>query len=375
MFPKIRLMLLILLLCALSISAGAAVAADIEDATCEQTGPSSYRINFHASSDTGPVEIFASSRPDWIDSTKAVATVRTTSATVSVPGRTGRVYFHLKPRNGLVRVVSIRRLPLEGAVNFRDLGGYSTADGHRVKWGMVYRSNQLAGLTSRDYEYLGSLGIHLVCDLRTDWERKRSPTKWRGEAPEFLIAAMGDEAQVQAAMEQIKRSFDEETRSASAVTSEAGPVAKNQFGYYQMLTENSAQYAQILRRIAHGDLPTLTHCTGGADRTGIFSAVLLATLGVPRNTIIQDYLLTRQYFLDETNIQGTAADVQRILGLDRTPDPAFIRKIFTGLDGSLMEGMFEMIDKNSGSFDTFVRDVLRVSDGDVALLRQNLLEK
>jgi protein-tyrosine phosphatase len=265
---------------------------------------------------------------------------------------------------------------LEGAVNFRDLGGYSTTDGHRVRWGMVYRSNHLVGLTSRDYEYLGPLGIHLVCDLRTDWERQRSPTNWKGKAPEFLIAPIGDDAQVKAAMEQIKNSFDAEGRTASAGPREAGPAAaQNPFGYYQTVVTNSDQYAQILRRIAHGDLPTLTHCTGGEDRTGIFSAVLLATLGVPRKTIMQDYLLTRENFLDETNIQRTTADVQRMLGLDRTPDAAFIRKTFAGLDGSLMEGMFDMIDKNSGSFDTFVRQVLKVSDGDVALLRQNLLEK
>ena len=108
MFANIRLLILIPLLSALSISAGATVAADIEDATCEQTGPGSYRINFHASPDSGAVEIFASSRPDRIDSTRAVATSRTTTktlATVSVPVRTGRVYFHLKPRNGPVRVV------------------------------------------------------------------------------------------------------------------------------------------------------------------------------------------------------------------------------------------------------------------------------
>jgi protein-tyrosine phosphatase len=163
---NIRLILMMLLLSASSISAGAAAAAGIEEASCEQTGPSSYRINFHASSDALPVEVFASSRPDRIDSTRVVATIRNTPATVSVPGRICRVYFHLKPKNGGVVVVSIRRLPLEGAVNFRDLGGYSTADGHRVRWGMVYRSNQLAGVTSRDYEYLGSLGIHLVLGAR-----------------------------------------------------------------------------------------------------------------------------------------------------------------------------------------------------------------
>ena len=74
----------------------------------------------------------------------------------------------------------VRHLPLEGAANFRDIGGYPTADGHHVKWGLVYRSNHLVDLTAADYEYLNTLGIKLVCDLRTDGERRKSPTVWQG---------------------------------------------------------------------------------------------------------------------------------------------------------------------------------------------------
>src|SRR5882672_4970576 len=86
---------------------------------------------------------------------------------------------------------------LEGAANFRDIGGYATADGRHVRRGVVYRSNQLSDLTADDYRRLSALGIKLVCDFRTDGERHRSPTRWQGEAaPEMMHAPILKDADV-----------------------------------------------------------------------------------------------------------------------------------------------------------------------------------
>src|ERR1700704_2856177 len=138
----------------------------VENPTCEQIGPNTYRIEFQPTANTGAVEVFASSRPDRIDSEKQLGILRNATGNISVPDRSGRVYFHLRSSNGAIRVVSVRRLPLEGANNFRDLGGYRTADGHYVRWGLVYRSGYLVNLTPKDSAYLNTLGIRLVCDVR-----------------------------------------------------------------------------------------------------------------------------------------------------------------------------------------------------------------
>ena len=82
----------------------------------------------------------------------------------------------------------VRRLPLEGARNLRDIGGYATTDGKHVKWGQVYRSGQLAQLTDKDYEYLAGLGISSVCDFRRDDERRAAPTNWRGPNPPEILS-------------------------------------------------------------------------------------------------------------------------------------------------------------------------------------------
>src|SRR6202790_106542 len=165
----------------------------VENPTCELNSSGLYTINFQSAPGVGPVEVFASSRPDRIDSTKPVGIIRKAPADVSAPERSSRIYFHLRSPSGATRVVSVRRLPLEGAKNFRDLGGYRTADGHYVRWGLVYRSGYLADLTKTDYEYLNSLGIRLVCDVRADGERTRSPdpAQWTGSAPEVLSVPIG----------------------------------------------------------------------------------------------------------------------------------------------------------------------------------------
>src|SRR5580693_307290 len=167
---------LLLAVAGIQIHAWASVATGgVENPTCEQIGPNTYRIEFQPTANTGAVEVFASSRPDRIDSEKSVGILREATGDFSVPERAGRIYFHLRSSNGAIRVVSVRRLPLEGANNFRDLGGYRTADGHYVRWGLVYRSGYLVNLTPKDSDYLNTLGIRLVCDVRADGERLRAP--------------------------------------------------------------------------------------------------------------------------------------------------------------------------------------------------------
>jgi protein-tyrosine phosphatase len=336
-------------------------ARGIENPTCELVGPGVYRIDFDVSPDFGVVEVFASSEPDRIDSTSSLLTIRQPPVEVSLPGRSGRVYFHLKPASGATRVVSVRRLPLEGATNFRDLGGYRAANAQYVRWGMVYRSNHLVNLTAKDYAYLEGLGIRLVCDVRTEREQMRSPTHWMGHAPAFLSVPIGQDRNVtMTAEEDLKRRLSSPNQNTAP-------------GYDQYVIQYAAQYGTILRRLAAGDLPAVEHCSAGKDRTGVFSAILLTALDVPRQTVIQDYLLTNRYTLDADSRARTAGDLQRILGLSQAPDPSVVQAIMTTKPEKL-ESAFETITKTFGSFENYLRNGLKISDSDLVRLRQRLLE-
>jgi protein-tyrosine phosphatase len=341
---------------------GSVVVAGIENPTCELIRPSVYRLNFHVLPGTGPVEVFASSRPDQIDSPKPLLTIHETPAEVSVPDLPGRVYFHLKPAAGSGRVVSVRRLPLEGAKNFRDLGGYRTSDDRYVRWGMVYRSNHLLNLTAKDSDYLHRLGIRLVCDVRSDGERARAPDHWTGDAPEFFSVPIGSNLITTPTGDDLKRrmaSIDSQTKDSVRA--------------YDYAIEYAGQYAKILRRIAAGDLPLVEHCTAGKDRTGVFSAILLTALGVPRDTVVQDYLLSNEYLLAPDTIATTTADLQRAFGLAEPPDISTVRTIMTARPETL-EATLDKISKTYGSFANYLRDALKLSDSEVAAIRQRLLE-
>jgi protein-tyrosine phosphatase len=336
----------------------------VENPTCEQIAPNTYRIAFQPAAHSGAVEVFASSRPDRIDSKKPVGILQNATGNISVPERAGRIYFHLKSSNGATRVVSVRRLPLEGANNFRDLGGYRTADGHYVRWGLVYRSGYLVNLTSKDSAYLNSLGIRLVCDVRADGERTRAPdpAQWIANAPEVLSVPIGPNRDGTLSAEDLKK-------RVAKINAET----KDSIRGYDYAITDAPQYGKILHRIAEGDLPAVEHCTSGKDRTGVFSAILLTALGVPRETVVQDYLLTTRYMLAPDSIERTTVDLQKIFGLSEAPDAATVKAIMTTRPETL-QATFDSINKTYGSFDNYLREGLKLSDSDLARLRDHLLE-
>jgi protein-tyrosine phosphatase len=231
-----------------------------------------------------------------------------------------------------------------------------------MRWGLVYRSNHLVNLTAKDSEYLNSLGIRLVCDVRSDGERARAPDHWTGNAPEFFAVPIGSNLFTAPTADDLKR-------RVVAINAET----KDSVRAYDYAIEYAGQYAKILKRIAAGDLPVVEHCTAGKDRTGVFSAILLTALGVPRDTVIQDYMLSNQYLLAPDTIETTTADLQRAFGLAEPPDTSTVKTIMTARPETL-EATFDKIDKTYGSFGNYLRDALKLSDSDLLNIRRRLLE-
>lgn len=136
----------------------------------------------------GSVDIYASTNP--VVPTESAALIaddltETQFTWVSDDADT-RHYFKIVPQAGEPVITAVRLLPLEGGRNFRDLGGYETADGQTVKWGVAFRSGVMNGLTDADYDYLSDLGIKTVCDFREGDERASEPTEWKAGEIEYL---------------------------------------------------------------------------------------------------------------------------------------------------------------------------------------------
>ena len=169
-----------------------------------------------------------------------------------------------------------RLLPLVGAFNFRDLGGYRTLDGRRTRWGRVFRSDTLDALSVDDLTVLRQLGLRTVVDLRTKNEAERDGRGVLGSEPiEYVHLSVLPE---------------EGGESVAAPDTETAGIGARYLWY---LEAGEQALASALRLVANGaGHPLVFHCTAGKDRTGVLSALVLGCLGVDRETIVDDYMQT-----------------------------------------------------------------------------------
>ena len=225
--------------------------------------------------------------------------------------------------------VAERGLPLTGVVNARDAGGYRTADGRRVRTGLVLRTGALDKATDADLADLAARGVRVVEDLRTSYERIAGPDR----LPEGAAGAIRD-VMAQAS-------------PLAAVAALAGGADMYR-GFITTPGANEA-FAAVLRDIATTDGAVLYHCSAGKDRTGWTSAVLLTLLGVDRATVTEDYLLS--------NVFRHAAPGD----------------VLNGVDAAWLDAAFDQVDRSYGDFDGYVRDGLGLSAAEVAALRDKLL--
>jgi protein-tyrosine phosphatase len=234
-----------------------------------------------------PERLTADGRPltaERVTSDELRVTSSELAAVVGRPSAAGipRPYF-LLDLDGRRFVVAERTLPLTGGVNFRDLGGYRTADGRAVRWGRVYRAGSLAELTDADVTYLERLGLRLSCDLRSPDEAERRPDRLPPGAAGLhrpIVAEVGRLRRI-VTLFRLRHRIQELLQNA----------------YVIMLDQNGAIFAEVIRLAADpANLPLVVHCTAGKDRTGLAAALLLLTLGVPEETVIADYTLSNRVF-------------------------------------------------------------------------------
>lgn len=246
-----------------------------------------------------------------------------------------------------------RHIVLTGAANFRDLGGYATADGRHVRWGKVYRSGELSRLTPADYERLAQLGIAVVCDFRRDSERKAAPTSWPGSTPPAILNLPG---------EQTERSLAAGAAGAEGGTPALSPLLTASYPTYP--TTLASSFKTVIQQIMTQPGAVLYHCTAGKDRTGTFSAMLLTMLGVPQATVMEDYLLSNEFVATPARVDALVAR-----GASREAAIATI-----GVDRAYLDSMFAAIVKEFGSFDAYRRQALGISDAQLVDLKAKLLD-
>lgn len=214
------------------------------------------------------------------------------AAAYAAPADSATASRHHRPAQS---TETIRQIPLQGAVNVRDIGGYRTWTGGRVRQGLVYRSDALGKLTASDTTAVAGLGLTKVLDFRIPLEVQydgadKLPAGLASTARPVndlglfgtLIGAIGSGDPVK--QEQMLGGGRAET------------YMRDIYRTFVTSPENRAQFATTLREIADGKQgPLLYHCTSGKDRTGWMSYVLLGALAVPEATAERDYLASNTF--------------------------------------------------------------------------------
>jgi protein-tyrosine phosphatase len=240
-----------------------------------------------------------------------------------------------------------RHVVLEGCHNFRDLGGYPTREGGRMRWRVLFRSDALHQLTSADVAQLrGEIGLGHVLDLRSSGE--------------IAIDGRG-----RLAAEDVRIHHFPLFDSVGTASADIGARITLSDRYFLITEHAKRPIASVIQTLAHVEAPAVYHCAAGKDRTGVVSAVLLGLLGVADEIIVADYAATKQN-LDAIVARLMASEGYQGMLENLPPDTLHA-------EPETMISLLERVREKYGSMRGYAREI-GVPDATVARLERRLLE-
>lgn len=244
-----------------------------------------------------------------------------------------------------------RVLPLQGASNFRDLGGYAGHEGRPLRWRRLFRSDHLGGLTATDHQALAALGLTRAFDFRGVQESAAEPYA----VPGLTRHALSIEPSV---AQQMLALAD----SGLALTPER-MVGLMEDLYRRLVNEQSDRFAQWFQHLLNDDSPLVFHCTAGKDRTGLAAALLLRALGVPQDVVMQDYLLTNEHYRRPPAPDGAA---------ERVPPDALA--VLWSVRPAFLLAALDTIEQHHGGLEAYLTHRMGLSSQDRRQLTSSYLQ-
>ena len=239
---------------------------------------------------------------------------------------------------------------LTGAPNFRDLGGYRTADGQMVRRHHLFRSDHLGSLAADDIQLLsGKLREPVrVLDLRGVTERETAVCVLEG----VTVHSLSIEPTIVQVLSDLIDAGHKLTR--------ADVVGHMQDTYRGFVRHNTHRFASLFGFLLESRDPLVFHCTAGKDRTGFAAALILLVLGVSRDDVMRDYLLTNERLKPKTEWRGLTPEVASVL---YRVQPEFL------------DAAFEAVRQKYGNLDTYFREGLGLREAERARLQELYLER
>ena len=245
--------------------------------------------------------------------------------------------------------------------NLRDLGGHVTGNGAVVRRGLVYRSGQLSPMSPDGVEQIASLGLKNVFDLRTHEEVRARPDEIppgvNYHALDVLAEKALDPAQFLAVLLQPERA------NVELGDGKVEAVLKQVYREFVFLPSAKQAYGEMFASLARPDqLPALFHCTAGKDRTGWAAAALLTLLGVPRETVMADFLRSNDHVIP---LYQKEIDAFVAAGGERS-----ILLALAGVKPEYLDASFDEVEQRHGTIEGYFADALGIDSAFQETMRE-----
>lgn len=277
-------------------------------------------------------------------------------------GRNKRLY-------NKVMHVHIKRLPLKKLFNTRDLGGIPTEDGRVIKQGKLLRSGKLYKIPAKTVEALKGYGVKTIIDLRIFTEQEEDPdTLWEGvkyvHLPVLCTATPGITRE-----RSMKHTMVIESKRIKTEFGTADNYMAEMYCAVLLNEEPQELLKKALRLIIENDGCILWHCSGGKDRAGILATLVESLLGVSEEVIVDDYIASHRF--------QRARFFWNRAGLVIAPCSLRLKKILFGMMAAKPQYLTVAMDRvkeKYGSIVGYCKEVLGVTDDDIALMKEKYLE-
>ena len=246
-----------------------------------------------------------------------------------------------------------REIHLKGTSNTRDIGGYLTSDLRTLRWRQIIRSENLSRLTASDFQKLEEIGVKTVIDLRTDREHDQSPTVWLGDnPPRFFHFPIGDAH---------NDWFNAQRRMMNRNRFTEEQALEHMVEGYRMIAEvGPPSYQKLMDLVLdQSNWPILIHCNAGKDRAGVAVTLILEALGVDRETIMEEFLLTNEIGRSEEKaifLSKKRKSSRSVGGRNRGPSASAWFPI-VGVQPEMLEAFYVSVDEKYGSMDAFLTEM------------------
>jgi len=264
-------------------------------------------------------------------------------------------------------------IPVSSILNAREFGGYVLPDGRRIRKGLLLRGASIASLSDEDALTL-TRDYHLAVDFdfRTENECRRAPDIVPEGVKYMWLPAIDPQTEKMAGMSLPHEAYADLSHwlAANSDNSMVQDVARRLYTDMVINEYTQLQYAAFLETIVNTTEGSVYwHCSQGKDRTGIGAAVLLCALGADRELILKDYIISNEIYQEEVD---DTCDSMRAKGVTEAAMPVI--QTFIGVNPDYFIAALDLIDRQFGSLEGYVRGPLCMTDEDIAILRQRYTE-